>query len=237
MSHDHRRDGVTLLTPTIRAVSQLGDRAFLSVLLRCLAWSAACFALLHVAAVWAVGHVLALHGPLGWAADVLASVGATLVTVWLFLPLAAAIGTLYIERIAVAVERRYYPWLLPAPGAPVAAQIADGIIVFVRILLLSLVALVSLLILPGIGFLLAWAIGAYALGRGMFVAVAMRRMPRSAAEALYRQCRWPVLTQGAVMAAAAYLPLLNLLLPILCTAAMVHVLDSAFSNAPGNAGA
>ncbi|HEY1933959.1 MAG TPA: EI24 domain-containing protein [Acetobacteraceae bacterium] len=222
-----------MLTPTIRAVSQLGDRSFLGVLLRCLAWSVVCFVALHVAAVWAVQRVLAVHGPLGFAADVLASIGATLVALWLFVPLAAAIGTLYFDRIAAAVERRYYPLLPPAPGAPIMAQLADGLIVFVRILLLSMLALVLMLIVPGIGFVLAWAVGAYALGRGMFVAVAMRRMPRRAAESLYRQCRWQVLAQGGIMAAAAYLPLVNLLLPILATAAMVHVLDSALSNTAG----
>jgi CysZ protein len=223
-----------LLTPTIRAVSQLGDRSFRGVLLRCLAWSVVCILALHAAAVWAVQRVLAVHGPLGWAADVLASIGATLVTLWLFVPLAAAIGTLYFDRIAAAVEQRYYPLLPPAPGAPILAQLADGLIVFVHILLLSMLALVLMLIVPGIGFLLAWALGAYALGRGMFVAVAMRRMPRRAAEALFRQCRWQVLAQGGIMAAAAYLPLVNLLLPILATATMVHVLDSALSNTAGS---
>ena len=192
-----------LLTPIVRAVSQLGDRALLGVLLRCLAWSAVGFAGLHLAAVWAVERLLGLHGPLGWAADLVASIGATLVTLWLFLPLAAAIGTLYIDRIAAAVERRYYPHLPPAPGAPIAAQIWDGVVLCLRILALCLIALALMLILPGIGFVLGWAIGAYAIGRGLFVTISMRRMPRFAAESLYRQCRWQVLAQGGIIAAAA----------------------------------
>jgi CysZ protein len=72
-------------------------------------------------------------------------------------------------------------------------------------------------------------IAAYAIGRGLFVAVAMRRMPRAMAESLYRRCRGTVLAQGAILALAAYVPIMNLLIPIIGTAAMVHILDAALS--------
>jgi CysZ protein len=94
-------------SPLARALAQLDDRVFLGVLLRCIAWSAACFILLHLATIWAVHHLLDLHGWIGWAADVLGGIGASLLALWLFLPVAAIIGTLYIDRIARAVERRY----------------------------------------------------------------------------------------------------------------------------------
>ena len=55
----------------------------------------------------------------------------------------------------------------------------------------------------------------------------MRRMPRPAAEALYRRARPAVLAQGCILALAGYVPLLNLLIPVIGTAAMVHVLDQA----------
>jgi len=207
----------------------MGDRAFLGVLLRCLAWSAACFVLLHFLAVWAVGRIVQWHGLLGWAVGLLASVGASLLTAWLFLPLAAVIATLYIDRIADAVERRYYPDLPPAQGASIAAQLWDGICLGTRVLLLNLLALVLALILPGIGLLLAWAIAAYAVGRGLFVMVAMRRLPRAAANEVYRIARGTVFAYGGLMAFAVYLPLLNIFIPIVGTAAMVHVLDLALA--------
>jgi uncharacterized protein involved in cysteine biosynthesis len=219
-----------LLSPLARAIGQLDDGAFLGVLARCLAWSAACFVALHLLAVWAVERVLHWHGLLGWAAGVLASVGASLLAGWLFLPLAAVIGTMYIDRIADAVERRYYPALPPARGAPLGPLLWEGIILGARILLLNLLALPLLLFLPGIGFLLAWAIAAYAIGRGLFVAVAMRRMPRPAAELVYRNARGIILTHGGIMAFAAYVPLLNLFIPLLGTAAMVHVLDLSLTS-------
>ena len=220
-----------LFSTIARSVEQIGDRTFLCVLLISLAWSAVVFVSLHVAAVWAVHRVLALHGWLAWWADVLASVGASFLASWLFLPVAAGIATLFIERVARAVERRYYPMLPPAPGASVLAVIADGLGLVGRILLLSLLALVLALVLPGIGLLLAWAIGAYAIGRGLFMAVALRRFDRATAERMYLANRPAILAQGGVMALAAYLPGFNLLIPVLGTAAMVHVLDDAMRRA------
>lgn len=214
-----------LLSPLTRAIGQMGDRAFLGVLLRCLSWAVVCFVALHIAAVWAVERIVHWPGLLGWAVGLLASVGATLLAAWLFLPLAAIIGTLYIDRIAAAVERRYYPGLPPARGASVAAQLWDGLCLGGRILLLNLLALVLALILPGIGLLLAWAVAAYAMGRGLFVMVAMRRLSRGAANETYRTARGMIFAYGGLMALAAYLPLLNLFIPLIGTASMVHVLD------------
>ena len=218
-----------LLSPLTRAVGQMGDRAFLGVLLRCLAWAAVCFVALHIAAVWAVERIVHWPGLLGWAVALLASVGATLLAAWLFLPLAAVIGTFYIDRIAAAVERRYYPGLPPAHGASAAAQLWDGVCLGMRVLLLNLLALVLALILPGIGLLLAWAVASYAMGRGLFVMIAMRRLPRHTANTTYRAKAGTVFAYGGLMALAAYLPFINLLIPIIGTASMVHVLDLALA--------
>jgi uncharacterized protein involved in cysteine biosynthesis len=218
-----------LLLPLGRALAQLDDRILLGVLARSAAWSAACFILVHLAAIWAVHRLLGLHGWIGWAADLLGSIGASLLALWLFLPIAAAIGTLYVDRVAHAVEQRYYPSLPPARGASIAAQLWDAASVGARILLLSLLALA--LVVPGIGLVLAWFIGGYAIGRGLFAAVAMRRMPRAAAEVLYRRARPAVLAQGCVLALAGYVPVLNLLIPVVGTAAMVHLLALALTAA------
>jgi uncharacterized protein involved in cysteine biosynthesis len=220
-------------SPLTRSVAQITDPAFLGVLAVSLLCSAAVFSGLHLGVLWAVHRALALHGWVAWAADVLGSVGAWLLGLWLFLPVAAGIATLFIDRVARAVERRYYPMLPPAPGASLLAELADGLALVWRILLLNLLALVLALVLPGIGLLLAWAIGAYAIGRGLFMAVALRRFDRAAAERLYAANRPAVLMQGGVMALAGYLPGCNLLIPVLGTAAMVHLLDAAMRGDAG----
>jgi uncharacterized protein involved in cysteine biosynthesis len=222
----------TLLTPLGRAIGQLDDRAFLSVLLQSVAFAALSFVLLHILTFWLVHNVFALHGWMAWGADIVGTIGASFLALWLFIPVAVLIGTLFIERIARAVERRWYPYLRPAEGASLAIQAWDGLAVGARILAMNVIALVLALLIPGIGLILAWAIAAFAIGRGLFVAVAMRRMPRPVAEALYRRHRTVVLAQGAIMALAGYIPALNLLVPVIGTAAMVHVLDRAMADWP-----
>jgi uncharacterized protein involved in cysteine biosynthesis len=227
---------VSPFTPVARALAQLDDPVFLGVVLRSVGWSLLCFAALHVGTIWMVHRLLDLHGWIAWTVDVFGSIAASLLALWLFLPVAAAIGTLYFDRIAFAVERRFYPWLPPPTGAPMMEQLWDGVAVAIRVLLLNIVALVLALLLPGIGFLLGWLISSYAIGRGLFVATAMRRMPRFAAESLYQDQRLAVLVVGAILAAASYVPLANLLIPVIGTAAMVHVLDNALSAVEAQSG-
>ena len=219
----------SVFRPLALAVGQLDDPAFRMVLLQSLALSALGFAAILAGILWAVHETTLLPGWLAWIAGITGTVGASLLAFWLFLPMAAAIGTLFIETIARAVERRYYPDLPPGEPAPLAAQIWDGIAVGLKILALTLLSLVLAIVLPGVGLVLAWAIGAYAIGRGLFVAVAMRRMPRVQAEILYRRNRGIILVQGGLIALASYVPLLNLLIPLVGTAAMVHVLDHALT--------
>lgn len=214
-----------LTTILSRALSQFDDRVFLGVVLRAVAWSALCFALLHLLAVALVREFLAWDGPPGWIADIVAYVGASLLSMWLFVPTAAAIATLYVDRIAAAVEHRFYPDLPPAPGAPVAEQVMDALALAGRMLGLGIVALVLILTIPGIGLACGWAITGYALGRGLFLSVAMRRMPRADAMAVYRANRWAVLAPGLVIALVVWVPVLNLFVPVIAAAAMVHALD------------
>ena len=226
-----RSQTLRLFLPIVRAAGQLGDFAFRDVLLRSLAWSVACFVGLHLGALWVVHRLLEFHGWLAWGLDILGSVGASLLAFWLFLPVAAAIGMLYFDRIALAVESRFYPWLDRPKGASLIEQIWDGVAVALKVLGLNVIALILAFLLPGVGLITGWMIAAYAIGRGLFVAVAMRRMPRDIAESLYRAQRGVVLIQGAILAFAAYIPVLNLLIPVVGTAAMVHVLDRALTPA------
>jgi CysZ protein len=218
-----------LLLPMSRALAQMADPAFLGVVLRSVLFSAFFFIVIHVGTIAAVHHFVTAGGIVAWALDALGSIAAAILAMWLFLPVAAIIGTLYFERIAHAVERVYYPSLPPAQPAPLLEQLTVSLGVGLRVLGLNLLALLLTLFLPGIGLPIGWAIASWAMGRGLFVAVAMRRLNRPDSEALYRTIRPIALVQGAAMAAAAYFPLLNLLIPVVGTAAMVHVLDLALT--------
>jgi uncharacterized protein involved in cysteine biosynthesis len=219
-----------LLLPLSRALAQLTDPALLGVVWRSVLFAGLFFAAMLIGAIGAVHHFVTAGGIVAWALDALGSIAAAVLAMWLFLPVAAVIGTLYFERIARAVERVYYPSLPPAQPAPLLDQLSISLGVGLRVLGLNVLALLLTLLLPGIGLPIGWAVASWAMGRGLFVAVAMRRLNRADTEALYRSVRPAALVQGAAMATAAYFPLLNLLIPVIGTAAMVHVLDLALTS-------
>ncbi len=209
----------------LRAVAQLDDPVFLGVVLRSLGLSALAFVALLAGSAWGVEELVGQPGWLGWAAGIAGGLGAALLAVWLFVPAALLIATLFIDRVAASVERRFYPGL-PAPdGAPLTVQAWDGMALGLQVLALQVVALALALLLPGIGLVLGWAVTGWAIGRGLFVAVAMRRMSREDALRAYARRRAPVLVQGGLLALAGAVPLLNLLVPVLGVASLTHVLN------------
>jgi uncharacterized protein involved in cysteine biosynthesis len=210
--------------PALRALAQCDEPGFLVVMAQSAAWSALVFVLLALGLGFGGHAALADHGWLAWLGPVLGLVIAGLAALFLFIPLATAIASLFAERIAAAVETRFYPGLPAATPAPLLHQLWEGLAFGARLLGLQLIALALGIFLPGIGLLLGWAIAAIAVGRGLFLTVAMQRMNRPAALAAYRARRGPVLAMGALITAAGLVPLLNLVAAVLGIAAMVHVL-------------
>ncbi len=221
------------MTPLLRALGQLDDPAFLAVLGRSLVLAGLCFALLLGGSGWAVHAALAGHGWLAWAGGVAATAIACLLGLWLFLPVAVLIAALLTEQVAEAVERRWYPGLPRPRGASLASQAWDGVCLAASVLPLSVLALLLALLLPGPGWVLGWAVTAWSIGRGLFVAVAMRRMDRGAARLAYRRRRGSVLLLGLLLSVAGSVPGLNLLVPVVGAAAMVHLLHARTNDGRG----
>ncbi len=211
------------------ALGQIGDPAFrrpliLGVLgallaIGLLAWGAV------EAAAWAAGGT----GWLSWLAQAGGGAAALLLAWWLFLPVAAAIASQLVEPVASAVERRHYPHLPPASGASVAAQVAFGLRFGLRLLAIQLL-LLPLLLVPVVGFSLALLVSAHALGAGMVQQTALLRMDAPAARAAWRRMRLSGWVLGLLLALMALVPLLNLLVPVLGTAASVHLLQRSTSS-------
>ena len=214
-----------MLSPALRAIAQLDDPVFLGVLLRSLVLSVLAFLGLMAFSSWALQELVAQPGGLGWAAGLLGGVGSILLAVWLFVPVVLIIATLFSDRIAAAVDRRFYPGLPQPVGAPVSVQAWDGLALGAQVLVLQIVALILTLTLPGVGLVLGWAITGWAIGRGLFMAVAMRRMNRTLALQEYARRRWPVLVQGGLLAFVSTIPFVALLVPVLGIAALTHVLN------------
>jgi CysZ protein len=216
------------VTPLGLAIAQLDDPACFGVLTRSVGLALVAYILLLAGSIWGVHTLLAAYHWPGWLAGIVGTVGVALLAVWLFLPTVMLIATLYIDRIAAAVDARHYPFLPPPSPAALPVQIWDGLELALRVLAMNALALLlALLPVPGLGLVLAVLVSGWAIGRGLFVAVAMRRVDRQSALRLYERHRMAVVVPGLILAVVAAIPGLNLLVPIVGTAAMVHVLNRA----------
>lgn len=222
---------VNTIRATALSLGQIGDPAFRRPLLRGAAGAAVVFAGLFWLALEGAQWLAAsapgwLAGPaLGWGLQALGGLLALLLASWLFVPVVVAIAGLFVDPVAAAVERRHYPGLPPpSRGASLGAQAGWGLRFGLRLLALQLLLLPLALLLPGIGAALAFAVASWGLGTGLFEGVAQRRMPVAEARAERRRRRFAVWGMGAAFAALAAVPLLNLLVPVLGTAAATHLL-------------
>lgn len=208
------------------ALSQLNDPAFRRPLLSGVLGAALAMALLGWGAIEGAAWLAGRPGWLSWLAQAGGGLAALVLAWWLFLPVAAAIAAQLVEPVAAAVERRHYPHLPPPQGASVAAQLAFGLRFGLRLLVVQLL-LLPLLFVPVVGFALALLVSAHALGAGMLQQTALLRMDRAQARAAWRSRRLSGWALGLVLALMALVPLLNLLVPVVGTAASVHLLQQS----------
>ena len=169
--------------------------------------------------------VAGLIGDQSWLGS-LVNIGGILFTialsVWLMVPVASAIITLFLDEVAQAVEARHYPHL----PKQAAAKLQDQILVSIRFLgiliLANIGALLLSMILPVLAPFVFWATNGYLMGREYFQMAAMRRMPRAQAQELFQRHQGSIWTAGILMAIPMSIPLVGLFIPILGAAAFTH---------------
>lgn len=221
-----------ILQSFLRALGQIGDPRFRSVMLRGLLWSLALLAGTYLAFLFAlqsftpdtlvipfVGEVTGMHQLLGWA-SLLLMIG---LSVFLMVPVAALFSGLFLDDVAAAVEDRHYAFLPPAPPQGKGAQLKEtlnllGLIIGVNALGLALVPVTGPLYIP-----VFWILNGFLLGREYFSLAALRRLPRDRMKALRQQNFWRIWVAGTLMAAPLSIPLLNLAIPVIGAATFTHL--------------
>ncbi|EHL97448.1 CysZ-like family protein [Acetobacteraceae bacterium AT-5844] len=214
-------------TSLLLPLRQITDPGFRWPLLKGVAGALLAFAGLVWLADWGVS---ALVGGDGWLATLAGLLGGVLVlvsAVWLFVPVMLGIASLFLDEVAEAVEKRFYPALPPPQGAGLHAQIWAGVVLGLRMLVLTVLVMILALFAPPVGAVLFWVVAAVSLGNGLFDGVAQRRMAVTDATLLRRRLRWPIWAVGGVLALAALVPVLNLVVPVWGTAAMTHLMQRA----------
>ncbi|HTJ63879.1 MAG TPA: EI24 domain-containing protein [Alphaproteobacteria bacterium] len=185
-------------------------------------------AVLVLIASWVgVGELLAhvrmfQTGWLDWLVRIAVAAGTVFGTIALFGALMAAIAALFVDQVARAVERRYYPLLPPPRRQSVGEQVQGGISFLLGAIGVNIVAL-PLYLVWGADVFVFLIVNGYLLGREYFELVALRHVDRAAVRDLRRAYRWRLLMAGVVIAAMVFVPLANLLTPVVATAFMLHI--------------
>ncbi len=209
-----------------KGLSQLDDPKIRKVLWFSIAAACSVFAVLWLAigAVLGTTTVFA-YAWLEWAVDLLGGL-ATLVLTWFLFPavISAVIG-IFLEDIAEAVEARHYPALPPAAGLPVAKAVMTVVVYLSAMIALNMVLLIFLLLPPLFPFVF-YAVNGYLLGREYFELVALRRTNPDEARHLRKANRGKLFIAGVATALLLTIPLVNLLAPVVVTAAMVHLFEN-----------
>ncbi|MCP5367284.1 MAG: EI24 domain-containing protein [Hyphomicrobiales bacterium] len=214
-----------MINAILKGIGQLSDPRTRGVL-----WLSLGLAALVFAVLWGVVGYLITRTSffeliyLDWAVDIL-GVAATLVLTWLLFPgvMSAFVG-LFLDRVADAVEARHYPHLPNADGLPLGQSLVQAAKFLAVVVVLNLVMLPMLLFPPIFPFVF-YAVNGYLLSREYFELVALRRLNPADARLVRKRHSGTLLVTGVAIAFLLTVPFVNLLAPVIGTAAMVHLFE------------
>jgi len=208
----------SLLGDLARAVGQMADPRFRRVLWRGLGLAAVLLVVFHALFWWGLTRLSWGGFLFGWGSVLLLGVA----SVFLMIPVAAAIVSLFLDEVAAAVEAECYPGLPAVQGPGLGAGLADAARFLGLLVLANGLAFALYLMLPPLAPVIFFALNGFLLGREYFQVAAARRLGREGAAALRRHHRGEIWLAGCLMALPLSVPLLNLVVPVLGAAAFTH---------------
>lgn len=176
---------------------------------------------------------LPIVGTVTWVDDIL-SIGSVFVmlilSVFLMVPVASAITSMFLEDVAQAVEDRHYAHLPPAQRVPFADALRDTINFLGVLVIANVLALVLYIMFAPVALFIFWGLNGFLLGREYFTMAAMRRVGRVKAKELRGRHTAKIWLAGVLMAVPLSVPLVNLLIPVLGAATFTHIFHALNSD-------
>lgn len=166
-----------------------------------------------------IGEVQWLDDLLGWG-SLLLMIG---LSVFLMVPVASAITSMFLDEVAQAVEDRHYPDLPAATKVPFWDALRDTVNFLGILIAANLLALFLYAVLSPLALFIFWGLNGYLLGMEYFQLAAMRRIGRVKAKALRKRNVATIWAAGTLMAMPLTVPVLNLVIPILGAATFTHI--------------
>lgn len=169
---------------------------------------------------------LPILGEVRWIDDFLSWGAAFLLmflSVFLMIPVASAITSMFLDEVADAVEAQHFPQLPRANSVSFGDALRDTVNFLGVLLAANIFAIALYLMFPPFAPLIFWMMNGFLLGREYFTMVAIRWVGRAQAKALRREHIGTIWVAGTLMAMPLSVPLLNLLIPILGAATFTHL--------------
>ncbi|MFT6559053.1 EI24 domain-containing protein [Sneathiella sp.] len=211
-----------------KAIAQMSDPKFRSVLIKSILVSILAFAVTVIAVMELGDFIPRMEGDgfftdfvngliavlTGGAAFIIAGFGFPIV-------MSAVIG-IFLDDIADAVEAKHYPSHSKARDVPLWSSIWDSVKFLGVIVLCNLVAL-PLYLIPVINLFVYYLLNGYLLSREFFQQVAIRHHDMSEVNKLRKIDGFELFLIGVAITFSLTIPIVNLIVPIIATAAMVHL--------------
>ncbi len=225
----------------LNALGQIGDPRFRKVLLLGVALTFALLVAAYAGLLWLINifvgdqATLPILGEVTWLNDLL-SVSSFLfmmvLSVFLMVPVASAITSMFLDEVAQAVEDQHYPSLPPAQRIPFGDALMDTLSFLGVLIVANLLALILYALFTPFALFIFWGMNGFLLGREYFTLAAMRRLGREGARKLRAKHAATIWIAGILMAVPLSVPLVNLLIPILGAATFTHIYHGLSDNRP-----
>jgi len=207
-----------------RALSLIFDPALFGVVAKAVALTILLFIVLLVGVEIALHFLPTLGAPeVNRVLELLAPV--FLLTAFFTLggPVAALFGSLYLDRIAAAVEKRWYASDPEAQGVSTRTGLGAGLRLAALVLLANMILLPADVFAPGFGEVATIVVNGFLLGREYFELAALRHISLKAADALRKRNGASVFGAGLILSLLTFVPFVNLFAPLFGAALMVHL--------------
>ncbi|MEM8654986.1 MAG: EI24 domain-containing protein [Pseudomonadota bacterium] len=232
-----------ILTAFFSALGQISDPRFRRVLLLGIALTIALLVAATSGFVWLIGWLTAggvslpWIGTVTWLGDIITWSSFFLflvLSVFLMMPVASAITSIFLDEVAQAVEDKHYPHLPPAQKIPFGDAVVDTVNFLGVLIGANILALILYLFFAPAAPFIFWGLNGFLLGREYFTLAAMRRVGRAQAKDLRRAQTGTIWLAGTLMAIPLSVPLVNLLIPIIGAATFTHIFHAVtVVQAPG----
>lgn len=221
-----------ILQAFLLALRQAGDPRFRKVLFLGVGLTFALLVAAYAVVLWLINVLvgdqvtLPLLGEVHWLNDLL-SVSSFLLmmvlSVFLMIPVASAITSMFLDEVAQAVEDKHYPTLPAVPGVPFWEGLKDTVNFLGVLIAANTLALILYALVPPASMFIFWGLNGFLLGREYFTLAAMRRVGRQGAKELRARYAGTIWLAGTLMAIPLSVPILNLVIPILGAATFTHI--------------